>query len=271
MPKLSNTEIFTETKIDITPIEIFEKGMNTMVATGKKAPINTPMHSFIRLWENNTNKEILQQRLCILCATSDDNSISSIPIQVPETFRIGVEMPDLGQHKYINVFIDYSNITANLAREDGKHPIVPSGLFSVIKQNGLGGDRHHNCLQITGSFPESSHPVWREWQQLGFSTRIARQGKEDFVDDSIHAQIARLLLQKGDPQILVLVTGDGNSNKGYSNFPGLVQNALDRGWIVEIYSWKNRLNYVYPTLAGANPRQMRICKLDDFKDKILSL
>lgn len=40
-----------------------------------------------------------------------------------------------------------------------------------------------------------------------------------FVDDAIHAQILRLLVRKPKPgEVIVIVTGDGNLNEGYTSF-----------------------------------------------------
>ena len=37
---------------------------------------------------------------------------------------------------------------------------------------------------------------------------------------------------------LVLVTGDGNSNYNRASFPEVVGKALEKGWKVEVWSWK---------------------------------
>lgn len=137
----------------------------------------------------------------------------------------------------IAIFIDYSNVTANLEIPGGSHPINPYGLAQFLE-----GSRLCTEKQISGSFPPPNHGIWKIWKNLDYRTRITESGKELFVDDSLHAQIFRLLLTKDAAKKvgIVLVTGDGNANNNYSSFVECVVRAIELNFKVEICSWKQR-------------------------------
>lgn len=168
----------------------------------------------------------------------------------------------------IAIFIDYSNITAGLEIPGGNHPINPYGLAQFLENNRF-------CIekQIAGSFPHAGHDIWKIWKQLSYRTLIASSGKELFVDDSLHAQIFRLLLQKNTSAkvTIVLVTGDGNANNNYSSFLECVTRTIELGVKVEICSWKQRLNKVYLELASRHTRLITIRYLDSGKHTFLNV
>ncbi|GMH93966.1 hypothetical protein TrVE_jg7578 [Triparma verrucosa] len=90
---------------------------------------------------------------------------------------------------------------------------------------------------------------------------------EEIVDPALVAQIQATLLNVGTPQRIILMTGDGNPNGGRGvSFFKAVMMALDRGWIVEIWSWKASCNKLYKNLVGTS--RFSLHYLDDFRDKI---
>ena len=38
------------------------------------------------------------------------------------------------------------------------------------------------------------------------------------------------------------ISGDGNTNNGWTTFVDVVQAAMDSGWLVELWSWRNSLS-----------------------------
>ncbi|KAL0936707.1 cell wall glucanase [Colletotrichum truncatum] len=72
---------------------------------------------------------------------------------------------------------------------------------------------------------------------LRFKNRVPEQ--EQCVDEMLQFRMSDCVLDN-EPGIMVVVTGDGNPNEsGFSDgFPKHVERALKKGWVVEVYSFK---------------------------------
>lgn len=242
--------------------EDYQKSTLVLLKHAPSSPVGSPMNNFWRLWNINNDPQLSNLRLNILCSEEVQN------IPVPIVYEMmDTEAKPPPQRSSIHVFIDKSNISAGFQGPNPTTDVInPAGLAEVIEKGRVVVDK-----QITGSFPGPEHPVWLQWKNLGYRTRVSRkQGKEEFIDDSIHAQILRLIAGKGAPQTIVLVTGDGNSNNNYSSFVECVTMAAERNWVVELYSWKDRRNKVYVELSKKFSN-ITIHDLDRFKGKILVL
>ncbi|KAG0266214.1 hypothetical protein DFQ27_009927 [Actinomortierella ambigua] len=72
---------------------------------------------------------------------------------------------------------------------------------------------------------------------------------EQCVDELLHLKILETLLDC-EPGVIVLATGDGApSEYGGGGFYDVVKRALDRGWLVEIFSWEDQLSGCYLELV----------------------
>jgi hypothetical protein len=88
--------------------------------------------------------------------------------------------------------------------------------------------------------------------------------REQGVDELLHLKIANLLLDTQEPQVLVLVTGDGRISQFGTGFGLQAERALKRAWQVEVWSWKAALSPAFANLAGAHGTKVRIHHLDKF-------
>lgn len=88
----------------------------------------------------------------------------------------------------------------------------------------------------------------------------------------LHSQVLRLILDHpSDPnrrQVLVLLSGDGNSNSGRTSFPYAVTTALQRNWQVELWSWEQSLSRNFRDIERKYPAQMKINYLDPHRKRI---
>jgi len=68
------------------------------------------------------------------------------------------------------------------------------------------------------------------------------------------------------PRVLVLASGDGMKGKSENStsFPGCATMALEKGWTVEVYSWKHSLSTEWLKLAKKYPDQLTIHYLDKY-------
>lgn len=73
------------------------------------------------------------------------------------------------------------------------------------------------------------------------------------------------------PRILVLASGDGMRGKSENStsFPGCATMALEKGWTVEVYSWKHSLSTEWLKLAKKYPEHLTIHYLDKYVVNIL--
>jgi hypothetical protein len=191
----------------------------------KSTLTQTPLSLFISEWKKNSSTRLGCEGILRLSSLEDLNGFNELNER-----GFGVDSDSLQNlqsrtesgGRYI--FIDYSNITAQLVSIERTHPIIPAGLSSILERG-----KSYKDKVISASFPSSEHPVWTEWRSLGYRTRVSgsRGGKEVFVDDSLHAGIFKVILSSRTPGTLILVTGDGNTNNGYSSFPEVIKTCFN--------------------------------------------
>ena len=122
-----------------------------------------------------------------------------------------------------------------------------------------------------GSAVRKNVAVERLWRRCGykpvFSQRLPGAG-EQLVDDGLVGQISKDLLKYADGRgrTLVLLTGDGNANSGRASFLGAVDDAVARGWHVEVWCWKASANKAYRELAKRHAIKLRL--LDSYRDHV---
>jgi hypothetical protein len=123
--------------------------------------------------------------------------------------------------------------------------------------------------------------VQAKYKQAGFKVASVRpDAGEVFVDEALHAHILRELLRHkstltpaADGSVLthtlVLVTGDGNANRGDDNtsFPECVELALAYGWRVEVYAWELTCSGKYKEIAKRGPN-LKLIFLDLCRDAV---
>lgn len=124
----------------------------------------------------------------------------------------------------------------------------PKRLFHLVK-----GERYTEqvvSITVIGSYPwgtEETKDVWAEWvPDWGEPQLFERHsyGKEQIIDATLHSAIYEIL-NENTPQTLSIMTGDGNTNKGGSTFPKVIQSASNKDWKVEMWSWKLSTSNIY--------------------------
>jgi hypothetical protein len=148
---------------------------------------------------------------------------------------------------------------------------------------------------VAGSAYPESHHYWDSARAAGFSVRMLTKNKmnrEEAVDDVIHKAMATSLLRISlfkrllmkahliPKDVIVLVSGDGNHNKGHLGFPELVRLALNEGVNVEVYSLRQSFSKRYAeleeeyagystALCGCDSSRVSLCALDDSLDEFV--
>ncbi|KAL9957854.1 hypothetical protein ACROYT_G034804 [Oculina patagonica] len=178
-------------------------------------------------------------------------------------------------HHGIVVAIDNSNIyigaqeCASMVNSGDRKRHVRVKLQNLVRV--LERERTKTRGFACGSSPPATEHVWEVYRRLGYIVDLEdRRGKdEQRVDEGLHLWIYKALCEL-PPGVLVLATGDGMRGKSEcdTSFPRCAVTALERGWSVEVYSWKHSLSSEWIKLTKKHPDMLTINYLDKYVNYI---
>jgi hypothetical protein len=201
---------------------------------------------------------------------SDEHGLS-VPLTPPPTNIL----PEIRRHIILdnsNVFISAQSFAMINNRPDPTIRIRANILASILNPSSKNGLR-----VVAGSKPPVRGKIWQHWESCGYQVKVCSRdidtGAEDLVDDFLHAQAMRIVLNRQDDppgeNTLVLCTGDGNKNHNFSNFVEVARNTARRGWRVEIWSWRHSRSRKYLTLSQEFPHLVTLHDLDSYADQVI--
>jgi len=137
-----------------------------------------------------------------------------------------------------NIYIPAQNVAA---KREGIHaPKAVRIQFDNLRQLAVAG-RTLGAAVCVGSIPPDMKELWDRLRKTGVKVELfergGESGQEQGVDQCLQVHILRAGLDNPDPQIAVLLTGDG---KGYLDGVGYhadIERLQKRGWGVEVLSW----------------------------------
>jgi hypothetical protein len=172
-----------------------------------------------------------------------------------------------------HIFVDNSNIIGGAQRAAKTiEPGVPwydvrvyfRNFFSLLEH----GEVDIRTRVLGGSVPPGNGDLWEYAREAGYDTNLLRKVEADDgrlleqgVDELIHLKIANLLLDYSAPQTLILGTGDGRPGQFGTSFRDQAVRALNRGWSVRVFSWREQLSNRLRNLV-CNTVDMKIHELD---------
>jgi hypothetical protein len=187
------------------------------------------------------------------------------------------EITALGLKK-IHVFVDVSNILIGSKRDivtgENDHAIRLDARNLLELVTGL---RTAAKKVVIGSHPSKDSPMWDKWREVGWSdirildrmTTMDGRSGEQAVDDCLHAAMSSdICCTYPEQRTLVLLTGDGNTNSGRTNFPAVIEMALLRGWDVELWSWGHSMHAVYDRFKDTYPQHFNLRTLDSHRSSV---
>lgn len=117
---------------------------------------------------------------------------------------------------------------------------------------------------------DRSSPVWKTLRDRGVRVEVyergAYTGGEQAVDQSLQVHLLRLGYQ--DPQVAVLLTGDGSGHEGGTGFLNDAKLLASNGWAVEVLSWRHSCSAALR--AWAEEHGVFVA-LDDYYDQVTFL
>ena len=124
-----------------------------------------------------------------------------------------------------------------------------------------------------GSIPPELRHVWNRLENEGMTVHLlergAMQGREQGVDQMLQTAMLRDAFDyNGNPGIAVLLTGDGSGFADGVGFHADLERMRQRGWRVEVLSWRHSCNRGMREWAEENGV---FVALDDFYDSITFL
>lgn len=155
--------------------------------------------------------------------------------------------------KKVYVFWDNSNvfISAKSVADDFEPPYGRSHVrihFENLFQLATAG-REVAAAVCVGSVPPELETVWRRLESAGIRVekyeRGEFSGKEQGIDQCLQIWMLRALADSPDPQVAILLTGDGHGFEEGAGFHADLDRMYQKGWAIELVTWektcKNRL------------------------------
>ena len=97
--------------------------------------------------------------------------------------------------------------------------------------------------------------------RIEVSERGSSSNREQNVDQRIQCEMLHLTKSSHQRGTVVLATGDGAAGSNNEGFQSVLENLLEHGYSIELFSWRRTLNQV---LRGWVERHGRYIELDDF-------
>lgn len=170
----------------------------------------------------------------------------------------------------INLYLDESNIVNGTKFNGIKN-------FSMVRLLDIVEHARFIDYRYTAGSTNQKDAVERirsRWKNHGFDSNIEyrpQDSKELFVDELIISAISVKLLadNTGMPQHIILLTGDGNQNNNRPlNFPKIIISALEKGWTVELWTWKSHCSKYWYRITDAYKDKFTINYLDVHKKEL---
>lgn len=107
----------------------------------------------------------------------------------------------------------------------------------------------------------------------GSETSGPRRMVEQAVDEILHLKMLESLVDAKEPATMVLATGDAAEAEYSEGFMKMVERALEKGWKIELASFKQNLSYAYRQKAFKQQwkSQFKVLFLDDYSEELLDL
>lgn len=143
------------------------------------------------------------------------------------------------------IFLDNSNIFISAKQIAEDRDGLTMGQAVRIKFDNLIHLAHADrpigkALAVGATLPEM-RLVWERLHAMGVETRLSEHGhmtrKEQGVDAALQVEMLRSLADNAEPQIAVLLTGDGAGYDDGIGFHADLARMADKGWGIEVIAW----------------------------------
>ena len=161
----------------------------------------------------------------------------------------------------VHLFLDNSNIFISAQDEARKKEGIAAKAklriqFDTLIRLALAG-RPLGSAFVVGSVPPDQQDVWNRLEQAtGVKPELYERGSlsggEQGLDQCLQVHMLRAVNDHADPQIGVLLTGDGAGYEDNIGFHADLERMHGEGWGVEVLSWKTHCKRGLREWATAN-------------------
>lgn len=205
-------------------------------------------------------------------------------IQLGYDVRVYARVPDNGDapdRRHPHPPDSAASRSANWRKSDSASTYLPSSSKTHIRGHS-GGNVSTDSDRATGNGNGNSsgsgsaaRAVAGPSGTMTTTTRVRyrEQGVDELLQLKLHQAIAATDAPPPNATI-VLATGDGNVGQfNEEGFLGPVRLALQRGWKIELYAWKEGLSRAWKRAFSDGPwkERFRIIKMEDFAGDLLEV
>ena len=153
-----------------------------------------------------------------------------------------------------NVFISAQGVAS---RRDGVMQSSAMRIHFPNLMNLARAGRNVKKAFAVGSVPPGQKELWNRMQRdtginIELYERGAESGQEQGVDQCLQTHMLRALADANEPQICVLLTGDGSGANEGIGFLADLKRMHEKGWGIEVLSWEHSCNRELRAWAEAN-------------------
>jgi len=178
-----------------------------------------------------------------------------------------------GVHIYLdnsNVFLAAKNTARDVEGVNAKQQVRLH--FSNIVELALAG-RPYASATVVGSVPPGEREVWdRLARATGVKPELYERGSlsgtEQGVDQCLQVHMLRAIEDYKQPQIAVLMTGDGAGYDDGVGFHADLERMHAAGWAIEVISWRKSCKR---TLRDWSTQNGVFLALDDYYEQVTFL
>ena len=134
-------------------------------------------------------------------------------------------------------------------------------------------DREIEHAIAVGSVPPPLRHVWNSLENEGVAVQLLERGMVDGREHGVDQALQTAMLRdgfdyNGNPGIAVMLTSDGAGFAEGVGFHADLERMRQRGWLIEVLSWRHSCNRRMREWAEANGT---FIALDDFYDSVTFL
>jgi len=181
--------------------------------------------------------------------------ISNISIGFHDCLKLARDMPRHTRLRRVPLCFHNFSLVLERGRPATKRVLVGSDKFPAIQQAKSIGyetnilERVHKAKELTPrqkKYSSGGAGSGLETSGSETNTGIARQKwVEQAVDEILHLKILESLIDADKPSTIVLATGDAAEAEYSGGFMKMVERALEKGWMVELVSFKLNTSSLY--------------------------
>ena len=207
--------------------------------------------------------------------------ISNISIGFHDCLKLSRGLPRETRIKRISMSFHNFSLVLERGRPAAKRVLVGSDKSSVVDEAKVLGfetnilERVHKAKEPTPSQKRFNTRSGGETSGSETNTGItprAERWVEQAVDEILHLKILESLIDHSDkPSTIVLATGDAAEAEYSGGFLRMVERALEKGWMVELVSFKLNTSSLYKRkeFRARWGRMFKWIQLDDYAEMLI--